>query len=386
MNQKTILHLPKWYPNRTDDLFGIFTKRHILSTKSLVRPIVVFGVVDVNLKRTYEIITETEEGVETIRFYFKKHFTNINAIDKLIKLILYFYVLNKCVRQVKKRHSIDLIHIHVLLRTGFYGFFQKTLYKIPYVITEHWTIYLPQKIKFLSYWRKQLSAFIVRKSENLNTVSQDLLVAMNRIGIENQKSQSIIGNSVDTEIFKPEKEKSNSQVFSLITVVEFNEKNKNICGLLDAMKNAPDGIRLDIVGYGKDELLVKNHAEKLNLDSNRVIFYDKMYQEKLAPFISDHDVFVLFSKTENLPCVILEAMACGVPVIATDVGGVNEMIQSETGILIPSEDERALLEAISFVKGNSEKYNSGVISKSIFDQYSSESIGRQFNEIYEGVL
>lgn len=385
MNQKTILHLPKWYPNRNDDLFGIFTKRHILATLGHVKPIVVFGVVDDHLKRPYEIVRDTEEGIDTTRFYFKKHFTKIGLIDRIIKMTLYFFLLNKCVKEIKKSNQIDLIHVHVLLRTGIFAFTQKRLSNIPYIITEHWSIYLPQKKKFLSIWRKKAAAFIVKRASNLNTVSQDLLNAMNGYKILNP-NQNVIGNSVDVSIFKPALDKKHNSVFNLITVVEFNERDKNICGLLDAIQGANLGAKLNIVGYGRDEMLVKNYAKKLGLEDNRVEFHNKMYQEELASFIAQQDAFVLFSKTENLPCVIIEAMACGIPVIATDVGGVKEMIQEENGILIPSEDKKALLEAISRIQKNKDKYDAEVISKSIIDTYSSGAIGEQFNKIYEGVL
>lgn len=382
MNQKTILHLPKWYPNRTDDLLGIFTQRHIESTLSFSKPIVVFGIVDESLTKTYEIEESYEQGIRNIRFYFKKHFSRINTVDRIIKFFLYFLILHKCVNRIRKTEPISLIHVHVLLRTAVYAYFLKTIFNIPYIITEHWTIYLPQKKQFLTRWRVLVSKFIVKRAAELNTVSQNLLRAINLNKII-CSSQHVIENVIDEKIFKNYEFDTGTKQLKLVTVIEFNEKAKNIKGLLSAFKyfNNDSTITLDIVGYGKDENEIKSFALKEGL--NNVTFHKKMYANELATFMSKRDLFVLFSRVENLPCVIIEAMACGLPVISTNVGGISEMINDGNGILIPSEDKLALIKAINFIKENANKYNSQTISLNAINKFSKKSISKKFQLIYE---
>ena len=95
---------------------------------------------------------------------------------------------------------------------------------------------------------------------------------------------------------------------------------------------------------------------------------------------------VLFSHFEGLPCVILEAMAVGLPVIATDTGGMSDWITSETGILLNVGDEAGLVEAMNYVMDNRDKYDPSVISSKIVDKCSVEVVGQAIVAAYEEVL
>ncbi len=381
-----ILHLPKWYPNRTDDMAGIFIKRHIKCTLDKTSPIVIFGTTDPELKETTEIVQTTEDGILTYRFYYKKRFTGIGIFDKLIKLALYFYLLNKCFKKVSSEYKIDLIHVHVLLRSGIFAYLIRN--KIKYIVTEHWNIYLPIQKEYLSGFRVFLSKIIAKKASNLNTVSKDLLKAMNDLGIRSQ-SQEIIPNVVNTDLFSSSKNKQPRTIFSLITVMEFTEKDKNLKGLLNVLSEVQKQhlpFHLDIVGYGQDEDLVKKHALGLGITEESVTFHGKMYHQELSKFMASKDAFVLFSKSENLPCVIVEAMACGLPVVASNVGGISEMVKPEIGYLVESMNEKQLLDTIIKLKENINTFDSGEIEQEATSNYSQKAIGKKLTSIYKNVL
>ena len=383
LKEINILHLPKWYPNRTDDLFGIFSKRHIKCTLPHTKPVVVFGTVDGNLEKTYEIEFNEEEGIPTYRFYYKKRFTKISFLDRLIKIFLYFFLLRKCILKIDCK--IDLVHVHVMTRSAIYALFMKWTKQIPFIITEHWTIYLPQKRKYLSSWRRSISAFLTKRSNYLTTVSNNLLEALNDLKIFCPNGQAVIGNSINTEIFKLYPKEKDGENNNFITVVEFNEEAKNIKGLIKAFEQLKERpYHLHIVGYGKDEQLVKNYAKEIN--ASNITFYPKMYAKDLGPFMSSKDCFILNSRVENLPCVIIEAHACGLPVISTDVGGIAEMINEENGVLVTSGNGFELIGTIESFHTNQSKYNRNSISKTAISKYSEQEIGRAFNKIYQDVI
>ena len=103
------------------------------------------------------------------------------------------------------------------------------------------------------------------------------------------------------------------------------------------------------------------------------------------------DAFVLFSRYENLPCVILEAWSTGLPVIATEVGGVGEHLggHPELGALIASEDEAALTAAIvgmAEAKKQGQRPDALAIAAYAEERFSMTAVGRQIVEAYRSVL
>ena len=96
--------------------------------------------------------------------------------------------------------------------------------------------------------------------------------------------------------------------------------------------------------------------------------------------INQADCLLMFSNYENLPLVILESMACGKPVISTNVGGINEVVNSTNGVLLDSNNQLDLAKAIlNFDKNN---YNPIKIRENIVNNFSNEVIGRKLDLIY----
>jgi len=101
------------------------------------------------------------------------------------------------------------------------------------------------------------------------------------------------------------------------------------------------------------------------------------------------DVFVMSSSTEGLPLVVLEAMATGLPVVSTSVGGIPDVLdEGQTGFLVPSEDEAALRERIAALHGDpTGTRTAGAKARSVaVSRYSGERMQRDYLELYARVL
>jgi glycosyltransferase involved in cell wall biosynthesis len=113
---------------------------------------------------------------------------------------------------------------------------------------------------------------------------------------------------------------------------------------LDLLVEENPYIKLIIVGEGKMRSTIENHVQKLGLSEN-VQFLG--YQNNILEILRSMDIFVLPSLWEGMPNAILEAMAAGLPVVATNVGGTPEVVvDGETGFLVPPRDPEALANAI----------------------------------------
>jgi glycosyltransferase involved in cell wall biosynthesis len=125
---------------------------------------------------------------------------------------------------------------------------------------------------------------------------------------------------------------------------------KDHATLLAAFAQCPDTTRLQIVGGGPLDASLRSQAHALGI-ADRVQFVGPVADT--APCYAQFDVFVLSSRTEQLPLVLLEAMACGLPVVATDVGDVRATLPYDAGPCIaPPADADALASSLRLLLGN----------------------------------
>ena len=148
------------------------------------------------------------------------------------------------------------------------------------------------------------------------------------------------------------------------------------------LKSNPN-IKLSIAGGGDDEKEIKDLVNRLNL-SNQVEFHGRIPAEELNVLLAKSFASILFSNYENLPCVIVEAFASGVPFISTNVGGISEIINKERGILIKPQDIDGLVKAMNNVL--EKDWNSTELRNYALDNFSYEKIGQEFDLVYKEVL
>jgi glycosyltransferase involved in cell wall biosynthesis len=194
-----------------------------------------------------------------------------------------------------------------------------------------------------------------------------------------------IPNGVDTHTFIQRSPRSGREV-STITFVGRLDRYKGVDFLLEAFKRVLSGnsnSRLLIVGAGPDEALLKKTSVTLNLQEH-VDFMGR--QEDVLSVLSDTDVFVLPTLSEGMSNVLLEAMACGLPVVATAVGGNCDLISDRhNGILVPPGDPHALNEALIEILHNTTlaQQLGDEARKTVEDHYSLESIADSYLQLYK---
>jgi len=163
-----------------------------------------------------------------------------------------------------------------------------------------------------------------------------------------------IREGIDLDRFKPTTVFKPSDTKKLLTVARLVER-KGIKYLLYAMRNVIQrnlNVKLFIVGEGPERQALEKLAQQLSLQKH-VTFTGWVSEEKLVSHYASSDIFILPSTEEALGLVLLEAMSMGLPVVASNVGGIPEIvIDHETGILTPPGDPNALADSIVFLLGN----------------------------------
>lgn len=380
-----IVHIPRWYPNKSDTLNGIFVQRHIVATTSFSTPVVIQATYLNNQKKLLSFHYTFKDNIHEYVAYYKKTITGITIIDRLLKLFLYFFALQQLWRKIRQdfKQPIKGIHLHILLRNGLFAL---TKASIPFIITEHSSAYQPHK-NTVKGFRKWMIGFVIKKSKHVTVVSNQLRDIMRDYHGLKGTEYSILPNVVDTSAFS-----YNSQLsvaapppLRLLHVSEFNEADKNIKGILNTAKRCKENqlpVSFTITGYGQYENQLKQHAAGLQLE-DIVHFTGKKTGEELISLFQHHHAFVLFSRQENFPCVLLEALSCGKPVIATRVGGIPEIVDQSNGILVPSENEEALYRAITAMLNNYTTYDPRQLAAAVSSKYSYAAVSAQLHELYK---
>lgn len=230
-----------------------------------------------------------------------------------------------------------------------------------------------------------MARFTFRWAKMVLPVSFALQKAIESYGI--QARFQIIPNTVDTSVFYSSSHLRNRSHPKRILFVGLLVPVKGIPYLLKALaqlRRQRDDWHLEIVGDGPKRAEYTNLAATLGI-GDKVTFSGFKPKLEVAELMRHADFFVLPSLWENSPCVLLEAIASGLPIVSTAVGGIPEMIDRETGILVPPSDENQLCNAIATMMELLDGFDRSGIMKKI-DPYRPEIVGGMIHSVYESCI
>jgi len=384
----SILFLARWYPDRYDPMPGLFIKRHAEVVATFARVAVLYLRAAPEKKPGIEINKSVENEVYTVRVYYGTKTILPSIFSKPLAGFLFTLAFCKGYAFLQKHwQKPDIVHVNVLTRLGLFALWLKLVYGIRYVITEHWSRYLPITGTYRGLMRKWLTRAVVRHASAVSTVSRNLADAMQQHGLRN-KNFMVLPNVVDTETYSPVYEKTDAGLKKFIHISCFEDRSKNISGLLRTLAKLAEmrsDFECSLVGEGMDLDRMKNLANELKLSSSRVKFTGLLENQDVVAAYRDAGFMVMFSNYENMPVVISEALACGLPVVATAVGGIPEFVNADNGRLVAARDEDALLEAILFMLDHSHEYDRQKIRKDAVLIFGKPAVAAKLKELYSFV-
>jgi glycosyltransferase involved in cell wall biosynthesis len=303
----------------------------------------------------------------------------INRSFPIINQLKYLSDTYRFIKEViLDKNKIDIIHSQLSYPAGFLGTLIQKRKKIPNILTEHSWI----RTYFRSWIHRKCVLFALKNSSRIISVSKAL---KDDIGLVCNCHVSVIPNVIDVDKF---------------SVSKVNKGSSLNIGILGGMGNFRKGldILLTAVSFlkstnllihiGGDGILLdkfKKMSEDLGV-AEKCKFYGEIAPADIISFYSGLDIFVLASRDETFGVVVVEAMSCGIPVIATKCGGPEEIITKETGVLIEKENPEELAQAIKFMSANLGSYNRDSIRSYAQEKYGQKSFVESITRLYEDVL
>lgn len=299
---------------------------------------------------------------------------------------------SKLILNFAKENKVDVIHSHGYKGDILLGIIPKFIRKVPVVTTIHGWVGIEKYKKF--YFYEILDALSIKNLEHTIVVSSKQRSHPNLILLKIKPT--VIHNGISLLNFKhgwfkkhwPEiaqKVTKGNSIFSIgrFSSIKGYDLLTKAVSILFAIDNT---IQLALCGDGREEDNLRKLTKSMGLSDN-VHFLG--YQDNAFQFIPSFDVFVIPSYSEGLPITLLEAMQAGVPIVATSVGEIPQVLKhGELGQLVPPGDAEVLSQAILRVFQNPAKFKKMALEakKHVLEEYSLEKMSQKYSEVYQDVI
>jgi glycosyltransferase involved in cell wall biosynthesis len=384
-----ILIIPAFFQTKEKPTQGSFFMDQAVALKKAGHNVVILYPDTYSVKCIGDWIDYKEDRVEIsqgIKIYRKKVFCPLKhgieghkeAFSKSVRELYNDNIAGKI--------EIDIIHAHCCVWAGYAAMQLSEMTGISYVITEHATLFRLHSDKINKKNEKSIEEAF-RKSAKVICVSNEFkkLISPYRV----KDDIEVIGNVVDTELFKP-KEHKPGRTFFTVCYMETQDQlyKKGIDVLLKAWINVLkvySNAKIVIGGGGHAQSKVLEWCKEYGI-MDSVELVGTLNRSEVAEYMSSCDFFVLSSRYETFGVVYIEAMACGKPVIATQTGGPDDFVKDFNGILIPSENIEELTKAMCYMIENRSKYQPKSIAEYVDKNFSSQAIAQKLEKIYKNIL
>jgi glycosyltransferase involved in cell wall biosynthesis len=264
---------------------------------------------------------------------------------------LYVNALRKVLPSIYEEFPFELIHCHTIYPDGYAGSLLKQAFGVPVVSTVHGSdVMLYPKRSRRVYERTEQA---LRGNDFVITVSERARQEV--IQMVPDAKVATIYNGFDPSRFQPMEKSAARKTLDLplsgkqVLFVGNLYQVKGIPYLLEAFRTIAaecEEVSLNLIGEGPLRAELERQVEQLGLQG-RVTFLGRKPYEEIPVWINSADVVALTSLSEGLPSILLETMGCGRAMVATDVGGIREILQDgRTGLLAQSQDVDSITRAL----------------------------------------
>ena len=289
----------------------------------------------------------------------------------------------------KHKRDLSMTHAHYVFPSGLISLYLKKRFNIPYVVTAHGGDI--NKMAKKNEQIRKMSSSILQNASHVIAVGEELAATIERdFGVTKDKL-SVMSMGIDRTIFKQPEDKqqvqqslgmdpSKKNFLFVGNVIQEKGVEELVVAFNDIAKN-DSSTALYIVGSTKDQGFFEK-IKPLIQNNKSITFVNPMPQPELVRYFQAADVFVLPSYIEGLGLVALEAMACGTPVIASNVGGLHYMLKDGAGQLVEPKNSADLTSAFQKALNGELQSNEAEVTR-LLELHDSKRIIEKLIAIYE---
>lgn len=361
--------MPSWYPSEGNPVLGTFVREHARAA-ALENDVVVLYPHE---QRLPEAITRQDGRHREILVGFD------NSLLPRAYALRYATATTLGLRMLPPTWVPDVVHVHVAYPAALAAAVVRTRWRVPVVYTEQAG---PLAEKLLRSRLGRVSVPLLARGAAYGApVSRFLSEDLATHGLLPTRS-SVLPNVVDTELFRPGAPRDITSSTTRLLAAALLVPGKGLEVAIRAVaelqaRSLPT--TLTIAGDGPQRQELEGLARRLQV-AHLVTFAGLVSKPDLAEMCWEHDMFVMPSDRETFSAVVVEAMAAGLPVVATRCGGPEELVEPGTGLLVPRQDPAAIADAVVEVRRWPERFQKG---RSVAeDRFSLAAVARCLDEIY----
>lgn len=410
--KQKILIIPSWYPSINNPIAGSFFKEQAaLLAKDGYDIKVLFGIYEQAVKKTKpgrkkRLFNLLNEIVRPQKFEADKFLTNFQVdtdtlvqdppaysfrLDGLSELEEQERFLVICEAYAMEMQKLlhngwkpSVIHAQSTLDAGIFANYLSVKFNIPFVIIEHQVFVLNR----YSPYHQQLVLNALAKASKVGAVSehQKKMILMNQAFCD----PVVIWNLIDESQFTI-KESKPVKPFTVITIT-YPAPIKDHISFFKAMKEISlscENFRYIVIGNASFADISNGNSDVFIEYSKELGIYDcgtfisHLDRDEIAIQLANADVFVSTSIAETFGVAAREAMMCGLPVVTTACGGIEDSITSDTGVVVPIKDYKAIAAAVLKIKNGELKYDTQKIRNFVTHQCGTASFLEKMNLFYK---
>lgn len=384
-----ILFIPSWYATPDDPVRGSFFREQ---AHALARAGHRVGVIAPRIRSVREVVPgllgglrgierQDDRGIATYRLEDAQLRPGLSAANDARWLRTGMRLFE---RYIAEQGAPDVLHAHGVFHGGRIGAAAKRSSGVPLAITEHSTVYA----------RRTFPAFQIEEAREALGVADARLVVSPQLG---ELMESVVGpaaagwewvpNMVDASFLAAERPvRAQGAPFTFLTVAFLYEK-KDVAGLLHAFAGAfpaENDVRLRVGGDGPERARLEALAAELGI-AGRVDFLGELSREQVLAEMLAADTFVLPSRVETFGVVVAEALATGLPVLATRSGGPECIVTDDDGLLVPPGDLDALAGALRDMRAGVSRYDAAKLRHRCERRFGETAFVSAIEGVYERV-
>jgi len=387
--KRNVLVLTSAYPTVARPIKAVFVKEHARTIALLNRVLVLYvqrvplrRILRIRSNRVWCVRDQVEDGIRTVRFeYVAPLVGRIPLLGDILGLLLdtcaAFYVLAR----MRSEFTPDLIHAH-FYKAGVVAALLGKWLAVPVVVSEHYSGFSREVIRGV---QQRIARFSLENATVVCPVSDALKEAIAGHGI--RATFRVVPNSVDPKVFSVGVDSGRMggrRGKKRVLFVGSMEGKKGLPYLVEALALVAakrTDFEAEMIGEGPEIARYKASVQRLGL-RDAVRFSGVATRAEVAAAMRKCDFLVLPSEFETFGIVLIEAMACGKPVIATDVGGPKSIVSRDVGELVPPRDVSALARAIDRMLDCYSEYSPERIALRAMARFGYSRVAQKWQEIY----